>query len=45
MRVESKKDGKSSDLIVLANSGAESVKPCIVAEEIAKRIDLWFTKD
>jgi len=42
LRVRSKRSGRSVDLTVLANGGAESPRPCIVVDEdIAKELGLW----
>jgi hypothetical protein len=46
VRVRSRIGSRSLDLVVLANGGAESIRPCIVVdEEIAKRLGLWPAKD
>lgn len=44
IRVRSRRSDNSLDLVVLANSGAESIKPCLVVDEgIARRLGLWPT--
>jgi hypothetical protein len=46
LRVRSKRNGRSVDLIVLANGGAESTRPCIVVDEdIARNLGLWPSGD
>jgi hypothetical protein len=46
LRVRSKRNGRSVDLIVLAKGGAESARPCIVVDEdIARNLGLWPSGD
>ncbi|MHC1601111.1 MAG: hypothetical protein ACXQTB_02050 [Candidatus Nezhaarchaeales archaeon] len=42
VRVKPRSSHESIDLVVLANGGAESFRPCLVVdEEIARRLKLW----
>jgi len=42
LRVKALSTNKSIELVVLANGGAESPKPCIVVDtKIAKELGLW----
>jgi len=42
MRIKVENTGSSADLVVLANGGAESPRPCIVVgPEVAKALGLW----
>jgi hypothetical protein len=42
VRVRSRASSRSAELVVLANGGAESAKPCIVVDEsTAEKLGLW----
>ncbi len=42
IRVKARRSGKSKEIIVLANGGAESPRPCIVVEpRTAEELGLW----
>lgn len=42
VRVRSRASSRSTELVVLANGGAESAKPCIVVDEsTAEKLGLW----